>query len=824
MRRLFARALLMSFVLVVLGAVTSPASAAEHSWLNDPVKNISEVAAPIVSSDQKTCAGRMRLIQIVDKATPEEACVFGSGDSTKIARYRGRTGEFGYAMQSALDSMFVPIRGVCAGMTRCIYGYQDDTFLIQMLVQPGGYTYALVKDFTSYLVKEGTQYRFEYHEDYTYLRAGEYYVSIRAARVSSNGRWAVIELPSYGIIRFDMKTLHYTRIAAYDSLLPTAPQPIELELSDDGRLVFVVGYHIGILVYEVVLGCGDELTSESDRYFRSGSLVCNSGLIEVSRLVPGVSSVHVPKLTSDNRKLSVDVRKGEQFSTLTLGFVKNGTQGSYYVAFGDSFTSGEGELSDNFYINGTNTANNRCHVSSRSYPYLLGSFWSIGALNLACSGSRMKGVLDASRAYQSSLANPDPTIISVSVGGNDVDFMGKLKSCIGMGTCEWATKKLRKANAVEIKNLLFKVVDGIAELKKEHSAAAIFLVGYPDIINDLESAPCSFILSSLLDAEERRYMRESINYVNKVLRAAAEYSKVTFVDITDAYGLERLCDATPVAMNALRYGDDMAPLPFASNLKVIGAESFHPTPRGHELTARMIDSKLISFWFSPICVTCEFDDSLLAFSDYWEEGDTHIGAPLRQLSGVFLEMDTFIQVSTAQFSFLPAAFEPGSQVAFELHSQVQKLGEFTARSDGSLVGTFTLPPDIEGYHTVHAYGQTRSGERVDMYQTVYIDTTKFSKEMPSTPTLGGVTDKGTSSPWSLLGIADTGSQSARQSALGVVSGLKIFDEDKVEQAEKSSNQKGQIATWATAILVVFIVASTTVYVLVRYIKIKRLSG
>lgn len=408
-----------------------------------------------------------------------------------------------------------------------------------------------------------------------------------------------------------------------------------------------------------------------------------------------------------------------------LATVPHNAGAPYYLAFGDSFTSGEGELSDSFYINSTNSPHNHCHVSSRSYPYLLEAAWGIVTLNLACSGSRISNVQEASRNFITGDTSVWwPSVVSLGVGGNDVDLMGKLKTCINIGTCEWAKGGIRRSAGYEIKALYPKIHALITELKTSFSSASFFVVGYPSVINDTADAPCSMVIGAMLNAEERRYMSESIRYLNQVLRVAAFYAGTPFIDIETAYGGERLCDEKTSAMNGVRYGDDMAPIPMLSDVKLIGAESFHPTPRGHQLAASSINYKLGSVQTSPGCSHCPFNESQLDMPPYWSEEAKPEEPVLQMLAKKFLNIETFTKVTDVAFSFLPQIFAPQTWVKFELHSDPHQLGIFKTSSDGSLQGTLTLPDDVTGYHTIHAYGEGISGENLDVYQTVYIDTIK----------------------------------------------------------------------------------------------------
>ncbi len=735
MRRFISYVVVFFGILIGLFGYSAEVSAEDtDAWLTKEIIKVSEVSSSAFTEDEKTCAGRIGVIEVVDTARYKDACIFGSTQTLRVARYRGANDLFLYAVAFPTDTAYLPVRGLCEGLARCMYGQAGDSLLLQTEVTPGKFTYALIKDFKKYLTRysdSSRYYQFEYSGEYTYLRAGNTYVSTASAKVSANGRWAVVELPEYGFIRIDLKNLSYTRVAAHDSLPPHALLVLEPAISDDGRWMAVAGYGMGIFIYEVINSCGDSLTETSNQYFQTETIVCNSVLVQASDLFINFSEAHVPKFSIDSRRIQIEVKASGRYFTATLAPQFESLGNPKYVAFGDSFTSGEGEVSDNFYLPATNTGTNRCHVSSRSYPYLLGNSWEIVTSNLACSGSRIEGVQNANRNLVTDATQERPTIISLGIGGNDVDFMGKLKSCIGTETCDWAKLGKRGSTAREIKGLFSRVVDIISELKTNFPSTFLFVVGYPNVINEQSSASCSPLVSALLDADERRYMSESISYINKVLRAASDYSKVTFVDIEQAYQGERLCDSKETAMNALRYGGDIAPIPMLGDLKFIGVESFHPTPRGHQLAASTINTKLQSFWSSPACTTCGFSESELALTTYWTEGEGFNESAYRQLADVFLETETWVRMSTAKYNFLPDTFAPGSAVRFELHSQVHELSKAIANDDGSLTGEFVIPNKVTGYHTVHALGQSYSGELLDIYQTVFIDSQSVNEDESS---------------------------------------------------------------------------------------------
>lgn len=716
----------VSETFIVSASFTPQEGPATNNWISDPIALLAESPTPPVSDDSKTCGGRVQSIQISGEDGWKEACVFGTTSSVRLARYRGVADDFSYALAYPTDTLYSYIQGLCPGLTRCVYGYSSNTLVLQTALGDDRYIYSLIGNFTDFVRRQSTHYVFEYDGPYHHIATEERTLPSGIVSVSANGRWAFVEVTGFGFIRVDLKTLEHKRIVAYNLLPTSTNQALESTISDDGRWATIVGYASGALLYEIDESCGDQLTDGAIEHFSPGRTPCNSDLIRITTIFPGYLSAHMPRFSSDGKRLLLGIQTQAQFVTATFMPGTTNSVHPYYLAFGDSFSSGEGELSDTFYINSTNSATNQCHVSSRSYPYLLGSFRQISTSNLACSGSRIAGVQLAHRKFIAESNSPTPSVVTLGIGGNDVDFIGKLKTCISVGTCEWAKQDNKKATAHEIKALFPKLVEVITDLKTNFSPSSLVLVGYPNVINDQRAASCSPVVSVMLDSNERRYMSESIKYLNVVIKAAAAYTKVSYADIEDAYQGERLCDQNELAMNSIRYGDDIAPISVAPNFKVIGAESFHPTPRGHQLAAQKINSQLDSSWASAKCTHCQFNDSQLAFTGYWLENTDNSELLFQQLAYTFLKTDSLVNVSNVAFSFLSNIFAPNSRIKFEFHSEVQPLGDFNASDDGSLQGELELPDNIEGYHTVHAYGESRSGKKLDMYQTVYVNTMKES--------------------------------------------------------------------------------------------------
>lgn len=704
-----------------------------NTWVGKPAVKVTDIISSPPPEYSESCSGTMTLVMVEGDVVHRSACVYGDSQGVRIARYYDGGSGFIYAIAFAGDDRFIDIHGLCANMRWCAYAQSEDVFLMQVMINNGhAYSHVVVKDFTKHLVLRSgftRYYDFVYDEPYRYVTSWGY--PTKSIAVSPGGRWAVVELPILGFLRIDLRTMASKRVIAPGATYGVSTDPtFEISITDDGRQVAVTGWRAGIDIYEITDGCGDALTPSSPAQFPPGTRQCERGGVDWYELFPGFRMGQVPRFLGDGTALSVYIHTlwGVQKTTLAPESPHPYADGRRYIALGDSFTSGEGELGDAFYAPGTNTDANRCHVSIRSYPFLLGVSRGMQTHNAACSGSRTQEVRDASITIARDNDMRSPGVISLGVGGNDVDLMGKLKTCIMPGTCEWVRTEKRAATAREIRALFPRVVELIDDIKTTYPHAKLFFVGYPSVINDTADGTCGPLLSQLLTAEEKVYMNQSITYLNAVLRAAAQYSKVKFVDIEGALVGERLCDDTQVAMNAIRLGDDIAPLSFLQDMKIFGAESFHPTPRGHGRIASAILNNIEDFWGSSECDDCHYEEALLKLGPYWNEGG---GTPpdSRQIAHRFLQAAEFTTKTRTSFMLPAQTFLPGASLRVELHSEPLLLGEFLAQDDGSITGDIGVPEVGPGYHTVHIFGQGYSGDAIDVYQTVYIGDTRANEQL-----------------------------------------------------------------------------------------------
>ncbi|HET9411400.1 MAG TPA: SGNH/GDSL hydrolase family protein [Candidatus Saccharimonadales bacterium] len=173
-----------------------------------------------------------------------------------------------------------------------------------------------------------------------------------------------------------------------------------------------------------------------------------------------------------------------------------------YVALGDSYSSGEGVEP---FIAPSDT--NGCHRSRDAYAKLLDGS-PASRLNVtsfvACSGATTQDVINGKNGEPSqlnALATNQARRVTISAGGNDIDFVGVATACVtgncGDGESAEAIRKIREELPSKLDTLY-------AEIRARVTAtnARILVVGYPLLIPEVvdQNLPNCFYLQDDKDA------------------------------------------------------------------------------------------------------------------------------------------------------------------------------------------------------------------------------------------------------------------------------------------------------------------------------------
>ena len=232
--------------------------------------------------------------------------------------------------------------------------------------------------------------------------------------------------------------------------------------------------------------------------------------------------------------------------SLTTGSPVGAATADNYVALGDSYSSGVGT---NSY-----TLNASCQRSTYAYPYLLSQQRANTSLNfVACSGATTDDVIN----NQISAVNSSTTIITISVGGNDLEF-GKIVSDCVQFDCNarlTSTRSSAESTLTPKLNAVYAAIKG-----RMAPGARVVVVGYPRLFS---TASCFGTLG--ITTSERSNGNLLSDEIDRITGLRAAAYGFTYKSATTAFTGHAVC-STSAWINGL-------------NLFNSG-ESFHPTRAG----------------------------------------------------------------------------------------------------------------------------------------------------------------------------------------------------------------------------------------------------
>jgi lysophospholipase L1-like esterase len=221
----------------------------------------------------------------------------------------------------------------------------------------------------------------------------------------------------------------------------------------------------------------------------------------------------------------------------------------HYVALGDSYSSGVGAGN---YIGSSGS----CDQSSNAYP----ARWDTANqpasyVSEACSGATTATVLSS----QLSALSAATTLVSITVGGNDVGFSSVMETCVLLPTssCVSAVNKAESLIASQLPGELDSVLNAI---KADAPGARVVVLDYPDLYDLSKSSSCIG-----LSKTDRTDLNNGANDLDSQIQAAAARHADVFADVRGAFTGHEICDSSSW-LHSVNFLDV--------------SESYHPTASG----------------------------------------------------------------------------------------------------------------------------------------------------------------------------------------------------------------------------------------------------
>ena len=586
---------------------------------------------------------------------------------------------------------------------------------------------------------------------------------------SENKRFGVFWLNWQQFVRVDFKTGISTafinrRGAWYDGLYTSRVS----EITNDGRYVFMDD---GGSVVEVQAGCGyviNPLTYAGtidysvincrEQHLDTTPIVGYSGWRTMFRLAPDEKSATYwmttfPYTTNTHEPSKVTITAGSGGGRLS------------YLALGDSYSSGEGDTelnpqtNDKYYLDGTDkdgtdrSPREKCHVSSRSYPFYLASIMQVrdDMESVACSGAVIDD-LSGEGEYMGQeadgkprlqvAANPEslqldaisqyipgrvrqielvkqakPRVITLTAGGNDAQFSTIISTCINVRitkdwtpTCYFADSDKGRTS---LRNLITDRYEPLKQLYTSIHAASpeskIYVIGYPQFVNHtVDNGRCA--ANVRLNKAERVMVNEAVGYMNRVIERAATAAGVKYIDIENALQGHMLCDSKENPGQVYVTG-----IALGGTNEV--QESYHPNDGGHIMITNAIKravggQSLLAYEY------CEGGASICPDTTAVEPTTPpYFGSQMPVRKPVTLPIaPARVQKGTEIVATVdPSMLRANSTVSVTLLSEPKILDPITTLDDGGVRATIRIPDDIEpGYHTLILTGESVSGDPVEI--------------------------------------------------------------------------------------------------------------
>lgn len=590
---------------------------------------------------------------------------------------------------------------------------------------------------------------------------------------SQNGKYIIAEALGRGIVKIDTETYVVTLFSTekYTYGMGYDPTP-SLAISNDGDTAVVANPSGEINIYDIA-GCTPRVIKSTNNTAEGCALPKNIKQ-NLQGAVPGFRAAFYVRFASNDKSIYAVAAGRDQATGVGNAFAVSINQAGYvrpknnYLAMGDSFASGEGDMDDDWYEAGTNTADNKCHLSKRSYPYLISDVMrSSDFHSVACSGAKqihLLNVIQQNKAdkiswvpgwqpQQEYLENIAPAYITLSVGGNDVGFAAKLSECVLTGwqgkipipdTCKYADNEEARSQVAkeialqykELKNTYSQIID------KTDKKTKLYVVGYPQFVQGV-GGNCANNVS--LNDQERLFIKYGVEYMNKVIKAAATDAGATYLDIEDVLNGTNLCSsAKDKTVNGITAGEENG---FGSlNIHAglisinpqfgIGSESFHPNQNAQPL----IRDRILQLTGNDPSGYSRCPDSKTAICppvsvSKIPEPDSYFGqsaidavkvANGEKFAAPFLQKRykqmVFEDEKLTETKFIIQDLKPNSTVRLEKHSVPVQLGTYSADSNGVLNVTLDLSShqNDPGLHEIHAFVTNYADETEELYQPVFI--------------------------------------------------------------------------------------------------------
>ncbi len=230
-----------------------------------------------------------------------------------------------------------------------------------------------------------------------------------------------------------------------------------------------------------------------------------------------------------------------------------------YIALGDSYAAGTG---GGAYTAPPEGLPGSCLQTAASYPAIRNA-----TLNLGCFGATTADVAVVAGLYAPALATA--TVVTVTVGGNDVDTGQVALACTASASSPACSAALYNSLVVKLRSLPGKIKTMLTDLKSKAPNARIVLTGYPRLFTPGAGLTTEQTLAA-------RSMNSAADLLNATIAVSALVNRVGYVSVTEKFAGHGIGSPTPWIVAPSGFCNvelNCSPSPF---------DAFHPTATGYK--------------------------------------------------------------------------------------------------------------------------------------------------------------------------------------------------------------------------------------------------
>lgn len=229
----------------------------------------------------------------------------------------------------------------------------------------------------------------------------------------------------------------------------------------------------------------------------------------------------------------VDTRRGTPLTALTAvsaglalalsGAITAQADDTTYVALGDSFSAGTG----------TRASTDDCYRSPYGFPALIARAQGLTLDYQACSGATAADVL----ADQVAALGPETSLVTMTIGGNDVDFAGVITECALPGWLSDCDEAIAGGRSVLQDELPDHYDALLAAIDSGAPNADVRIAGYPHLFNGQNCNAATFF-----SAAEMAELNAATDELGVLVEQKTTEAGHTFVDPRSNFLGHAVCD------------------------------------------------------------------------------------------------------------------------------------------------------------------------------------------------------------------------------------------------------------------------------------------